>query len=330
MEKVFISLQGEDRVVRFSLDETSGRLRDPRATEVAGGPAAMTVSRDGRMLYVGLRGEPGIACFSIEDDQLDPVGTVALDSDPCFLTLDGSENFVLTTYYKAGMVVVHRIDSGRSIVPHPVQVLETFPKAHSIQLSKTNDFAFVPHTGPNRVMQFHFDGMTGLLRPNSVPYADVPPDVEPRHFAMDAPGEYLYCANEKDSSVTTYRLNGSEGRLTTLGTVSTLPAGFAGDNTCAQIRVSPDNRYLYVGNRGHDSIAVFEIDSESRLPGRAGNFPTDGHPRALFMDRQGRYFMAAGFDTGRVVAYRIDQQTGGLERTDAVEVGRTPMWILSA
>jgi 6-phosphogluconolactonase len=117
------------------------------------------------------------------------------------------------------------------------------------------------------------------------------------------------------------------GTLEAFQTLSTLPEEFDGQNTCAQIHITPSGEFLYAANRGHDSIACFGVDTSSGHLTALGQQPTEPIPRTFGIDPQGRYLYAAGQGTGRLAAYRTNAQ-GTLEPLDTYAVGERPMWVL--
>jgi 6-phosphogluconolactonase len=133
--------------------------------------------------------------------------------------------------------------------------------------------------------------------------------------------------NEQGSSVTAYRFQASSGTLSPLQTLSTLPAGFDGPNTCAQIHISPSGRFLYAANRGHDSIACYAADPATGRLTAVGQRRTEKTPRAFNLDPTGRYLYAAGLDSWRLAAYRIDPEGGALTHLYTIDIGQGPMWV---
>jgi 6-phosphogluconolactonase len=140
--------------------------------------------------------------------------------------------------------------------------------------------------------------------------------------------DILYFSNEQGCSVTAYRLNGSAGTLSAFQTVTTLPDDYSGENTCAQIQISPSGRSLYATNRGHDSIACFAVDGDTGRLTPIGQVPTEPIPRAFSLDPSGSFLYATGQGTGRLAAYRIDGNTGDLHPLETYAVGKHPMWVL--
>jgi 6-phosphogluconolactonase len=256
------------------------------------------------------------------------LGTVPLESDPCFISVDRTGRYLLAAYYGAGRVSVHAIGADGVLEAQPVEWFATAPKAHSIHTDRSNRCAFLPHVGEsNRILQFLFHAQTGHLTPNAVPMVVPPEGTGPRHYCYHPSLDCVYFDNEQASSVTAYRFDRQSGTLEPFQTLSTLPEGFEGQNTCAQIHITPSGKFLYVANRGHDSIAGFSIDPASGRLTALGQQPSEPIPRTFGIDPQGRFLVAAGQGTGRLAAYRIGAR-GALEPLQSYAVGERPMWVL--
>src|SRR5260221_7504802 len=136
--------------------------------------------------------------------------------------------------------------------------------------------------------------------------------------------DIIYFSNEQGGSVTVYRLDRATGTLTAIHTIATLPQGFAARNTCSQIHLTPSGRFLYVGNRGHNSIAGFAIDAATGHLTPSGHTATEAVPSAFALDPDGRFLFAAGTASGRLAAYRISGETGALTSLANLTVGQRP------
>ena len=201
------------------------------------------------------------------------------------------------------------------------------PKAHCIQTDRSNRFAFLPHVGEsNAIFQFRFDEKTGSLTPNDPPRADGAEGQGPRHFCFHPARDFVYASNEQGSGITAYRFDSSAGTLEAFQTLSTLPEGFEGDNTCAQIHIAPSGKSVYVSNRGHDSIACFAIGDDGRLTS-LGQQPSEATPRAFTVDPTGNFLFASGQNSGNLASYRIDAGTGGLTPLEVSPIGDRPSWV---
>ena len=180
------------------------------------------------------------------------------------------------------------------------------PHAHSINLDGKGAYAFAADLGLDKVLVYRFDPVAGTLTPNKVPSASVPPGGGPRHFAFHPGGKFAYVINEMASTVTAFSYEAKTGNLSAIQTITTLPSGFSGNSSTAEVQVSPDGKLLFGSNRGHDSIAIFSIDSASgRLTAR-GHQATGGRtPRNFGVDPTGRFLLAANQNSDTVVVFRI-------------------------
>ena len=165
-------------------------------------------------------------------------------------------------------------------------------------------------------MVYRFDPASGTLEPNDPPFAEVKPGGGPRHFAFRPDARFAYTNNEMTSTVTAFAYDPVAGSLEEIETVGTLPADYSGGNSTAEVLVHPSGRFLYVSNRGHDSIAVFSIDPETGKLSAAGHFSSGGQtPRNFAIDPTGQFLLAANQKTHNVTVFRIDLRTGGLTPT---------------
>ena len=128
--------------------------------------------------------------------------------------------------------------------------------------------------------------------------------------------------------MTGYRLDTSTGTLAAFQTIPTLPDGYSGRNTCSQIQISSSGRFLYVPNRGHNSIAGFSLDPSTGRLTAIGQVSTEALPNAFSLDPKGNFLFAAGSESGRLASYRINGDTGELTPLETYSVGQRPMWVL--
>ena len=253
---------------------------------------------------------------------------------PCHVQVNSAGNALLLANYGSGSVASFPIGAdgslgeavsffqheGSSVNPER----QEGPHAHSINLDAANRFAFVPDLGADRVMFYRFDAETGRLAPNDPAFVESEPGAGPRHFDFHPDGRHAYVINELGSTVTAYDYDAEAGVLCPIHTVSTLPEGYEGDTTCADIHVTADGRFVYGSNRGHDSIARFSVDQESGRLTPLGHTPTQGRtPRNFGIDPSGQILLAANQDSDTIVAFRIDQESGDLAPTG--EVTQAPM-----
>lgn len=335
---LYVGLQDADKIAVFSIDD-AGKLSKQSEAAAIGGPSVMAVRNDRTVLYVGQRGGPAITSFRIDPKTgaLSAAGSVAQAHAPTFLAPDRSGRFMLVAYYQGAGAAVFRLAADGTIGEASQDWLATAIGAHAIATDRSNRFAYVPHiarvqdnvleppkniAGPNMIMQFRFDTETGRLTVNPPPQVAQPDLVGPRHYCFHPSLDLVYFSNEQGCSVTSYRIS-PEGTLAPLQTVSTLPGGFDSRNTCSQIHLTSSARFLYVGNRGHNSIAGFRVSDDGFLT-PAGHVPTEPVPSAFCIDPSGKFLFAAGTASGRLASYRIDGERGTLSPLAVEDVGPRP------
>lgn len=330
---LFVAIAGDSpRLSCYNLN-ADGLADAPHESRLPGLPADLALSPDGRSLYadVGEGGTHRAHTFRVDpaSGALAPIGAPAhVGPYPCYIRVDGTGHFLLAAYYSDGMVTVHAIGAD-GVVGERVQQLKTAPCCHSIQTDAANRFAFAPHVcDENAVWQFRFDQQTGKLTPNDPPKASPGPGHGPRHMAFHPNGRFAFTNGEQGSSVTAWSYDAGAGTLAPLQTLSTLPEGWSGDNTCSQLHLTPDGRFLYSGNRGHDTLAGFAVDGDTGSMRNLGQFPAEATPRPTAISPDGGWLFNAG-RTPMVVGYRIDAKTGALTRVSQTEVGPVS-WLLSA
>jgi 6-phosphogluconolactonase (cycloisomerase 2 family) len=342
---LYICLLDEKKIAAFTMDADTGRLTPQAEVLASGGPAVLTISPDRRVLYVGYRVQPAILSFRIDHDTggLTPQGTVSLEHAPTFLATDRTGKYLLSAYYQGGYAAVHPLAEDGAVGAPALDRLATATGAHAIQTDPSNRFAFVPHIarlndnvleppresyGPNVILQFKFDAHTGHLTPNS-PFRVEPAErLGPRHYCFHPTQDLVYFSNEQGCSVSSYRLDPATGTLSAVQTISTLPDGYTARNTCSQIHLVSSAKFLYVANRGHNSIAGFAVDTTGRLTSN-GHVPTEPVPSNFSLDPAGRFVFAAGSESGRLASYRINDETGALTPLATYAVGRRPMGMLA-
>ena len=336
---MYVSLQGDNRIVRFVMDPDTGGLEGRDAVEIDGGPAPLAIGPTGASLYVGRRDGLVLSSYAIDRKTggLTPTGDVSLEGEPCYLSTDRTGRHVLSAYYQAGHCAVHPIDETGAVGGAATEWLETGSGAHCFMTDPSNRYAFLPHIANgsggiarlpadrqeavNAIHQYRFDAATGRLTPNDPPVVSQEAEIGPRHYRFHPSKDLVYVSNEQGGSVTVYALDSSRGTLTAKQTITTLPAGYSGHISCSQIQMHPQGSHLYVGNRGHNSIASFAIDEAT------GALTATGWTE---VDPTGNFLYVTGLETGNMTGFRVDQQTGALTRLETHALGALPMWVLIA
>ena len=342
---VYVAAQDDNKISIFTMDGASGELTLQGEQAVSGGPSLLAISPDKSVLYVGHRGEAGISSYSIDQGSggLTRTGSVTPEDPPAFLAPDRTGRYLLSSYYQGGHIAVHPLGDDGSVGGDPIEWIATNEGAHAMQTDRSNRFAFVPHIarlqdnvmeppkdnpGPNSIYQYRFDESTGRLSPNDPLELKMTANLGPRHYTFHPTQNVVYFSDEQGCSVTAYHLDGEAGTLSAMQTVSTLPEGVTVRNTCSQIQMTPAGDFLFVPNRGHNSIAGFSVDADGRMT-PAGHAATEAVPSAFSLDPSGSFVYAAGSATGVLASYGINAGTGELTPLDTYPVGERPMWVLT-
>ena len=147
---VYVSNAGSEHLSKFVMDAETGKLTQETDIPLDSSPGAVATTSDETLMFICLRGVKQYQSLRVDKSTggLTPIGGVSIDDGAPYLKTDNTDRFLLATYYGAGAVSVHRINDDGSLSENPVQWIETEEHAHSIQLDRTNRFAFVPHTNP--------------------------------------------------------------------------------------------------------------------------------------------------------------------------------------
>lgn len=325
---LYVSDGGTKTIVHFDLDPTTGKLQEVSRADVGVAPGPVGVNPATKHLYASLRTTASVGAFEIEaSGGLKKLNQVELGTgaNATYLKLTKDGKFALTASYSGAKINVLRIEKDGRLADQPVQTIETTKTAHATVFSPDERWVFVPHVEPNQIYQFRFDHQTGKLTAKE-PAAGGAPGAGPRHLAFHPGGKFAFSSNESGNSVTLYAYDAEKG-LSPLQTLSTLPADFAGKNTCADVHVHPSGQFVWVSNRGHDSLAGFRFDETARTLTALGQTPTEKTPRSFALSPDGKQLFAGGEGSGKLAVYSIDGQTGKLERTATYEIGTGVTWV---
>lgn len=330
---VYVSEGKDKRVASFSLDESTGDLARLGEVALDGAPGCLALSPDGKHLHAAVRSASQFATLAIDprSGALTVAGTAPAVGSAAYVYPDETGRWLLAAYYGEGRVSVTAIQNG-VVTGEPVSILEVGAKAHCIQTSPDNRFAFCPHTMDlNRVDQFRFDPASGMLSLNTPPAMTAGEGHGPRHLQFHPNGKWVYLVNEQAKSVTLCDYDAAKGTLAMRQTLSTHPADWdPATGSCADIEISADGRFVYASNRGHDSLAVFSIHPDNGTLTALGQTPTEKTPRSfnLMPVKDQRFLVAAGQGSGKLVVYARDPETGALEALKTYDCGEGPAWVL--
>lgn len=359
---IYFAISGEDKVLAGVVDPASGAIELRHEIAVPGGPEMLAIDPARRFLFVGChhRNAPkdaptsGSKLYSFRIDPrtggLTPIHNVSLPFAPTYLAVDRKGGFLLSAYYRSGKAAVHRLTE-QGEIGEATQWFDTGGGAHCIQVDPTNRYVFLPHissskvnkdtwppllspnhilpSAANMILQFKFAEDQGTLSPNSPFKLPGERGGGPRHFCFHPQLDCLYFSNEQGCAVTVYALNPADGALTFRQFISTLPPeGYDSYASCSTIRISHSGRFLFVLNRGYDSVACFTVDPATGKLKANGIVPTEPQPHEMEIVPDDRFLYVAGYESGRLATYRVGDD-GRLTQLDSRPLGRKPKTILA-
>ncbi len=323
-------------IYAYRYDAASSELTSLGVAAETTNPSFLAIDPSRRFLYAvneiqNYKGASSgaVSAFAIDHQS----GTLSLlnqvasrGADPCYIAFDETGKYALVANYTGGSVAVFpvqadgHIGESSAFIQHQGSSVnkerQEGPHAHWIETTTDNRFAIAVDLGLDELLVYRFDARTGSLTANDPPYAKLDPGAGPRHLAFHPNDKFAYVANELQSSITTFTYDGSRGALHKLTTVTTLPKGFTGSNDTAEIKAHPSGKFLFASNRGHDSIAVFSIDSHTGALTLVDHVPTQGKtPRNFEIDPTGKLLFVANQDTDSIVVFRINPNNGRLTPT---------------
>lgn len=328
----------------LQVDRTTGAMRPRGIYELGTSPSCLALNAAGTRLYsanetdrVGKDNEGTVSAFAINraDGQLKLLNSVRSGgAGPTYVSMHPSGKFLLVANYFGGSVAVLPIlpDGGLGVATDikidtgalgPTKATNAPPgtfafsghdrtHAHMIQADQSGRFVLHVNLGLDKIFIWKFNDQKGTLTPNDPPAISLPPGDGPRHFFFHPNGRWFYSIQEEGSTIVLFDYDASKGRLVARQTVSTLPPGFAGSNFCSEIMVSADGRYLYAGNRLHDSIAIFSVSATGTLTYIGEEWTRGNYPRSFNFDPTGRFLYSCNQRGDNIAVFRVDRKTGGL------------------
>lgn len=260
--------------------------------------------------------------------------------NPVHLAVDPSNRFLVIPNYGSGSLAVLPINADGSLgeladlvelpgEPGPHRVEQPHARPHFSPFDPKGNFIVVPDKGLDKVFSYRLDGSSGKLIAAEVPFVEARETSGPRHIAFHPSLPMGYVINELDSTVTTYHYDEVTGQLKPLQILSALPPSFTGNSRASEIAIDAVGRFVYASNRGHDSIAIFEVTPVSGLLSFVGTQPTQGKtPRFFALDPSGKFLYVANEDSDTIVAFVIDQSHGTLLPTGQVIETGSPVCIV--
>lgn len=330
----------------FRADRETGALAPAGLVELGTSPSHLATSADGTRLYSanetdhGDDGSGTVSAFAVDpaDGSLALLNTVGSGgAGPTYISVHPSGRFLLVANYFGGSVAVLPIEAdGRlgaatdvkspdgpigprraASAPPGSFAISGHERTHAHMIRADASGRFVLHAdlGLDRIFVWRFDDRAGTLTPNDPPFVSLPPGDGPRHFDFHPDGRRLYSIQEEGSTLVLFDYDPDAGRLSPRQTISTLPPSFAGSNFCSEVLVTADGRFLYAGNRLHDSIGIFALGPDGTLSHVGEEWTRGDYPRSFALDPDGRFLYCCNQRADHVTVFRVDPASGRLAFT---------------
>ena len=328
-QNIYVSTSDPNQLTVYSLNKESGQLTEGDPIPTNGPPGCFCFNETGDRLYVSLRQVGKISAFSVDDKgNTRLLNEASTEAYPGYVRVHDSGKYLFCSYYQAGQVTVYRIHDDGTLSEEPIQTIKTDANAHAVVTDQEGQFLYVPHTRPNKIFQFEIDADSGMLRSTTPSFLQRGTNTGPRHLWFHPTLDMAYGSDEQGSSITRYSQNSSDGTLTTVETLSSLPAHYTDGNSTADIEVHPSGQFVYIANRGHNSVASFAIDQKDGSLSFLEHTPVEPVPRSFNITPDGEFLIAAGQQSGKLRVFRIDA-SGRLDHTQTVEAEGSPWWVVS-
>lgn len=327
-------------IYRSELNLESGQLSTPQLVAELTNPSFLAIHPRLNVLYAVSEVSQNAAApvqqvmaYSIGGDgKLKSLGGQPSGGDgPCYISTDAAGHYAWVANYGSGSIAAFRLrddgslgeltcqiqHAGSSINPQRQQA----PHAHCILSDPSDRYVCAVDLGIDQVLVYRLDRASGQLTPTGAPLKTEAGN-GPRHLAFHPDGKHAFVIHELTSKLSSCSWDSQSGQLTTLDTLSTLPADFQGNNSTAEVLVHPNGKFVYGSNRGHDSIAIFAFQEDGSLIAR-GHVSSGGKtPRNFRLDPSGRYLLAENQGSDTIAVFRVDPQSGELRPVaEAVRVG---------
>lgn len=322
----------EGAIHAYSLNSESGQLKLLRRTTDAEQPFFIALSPDRKFLYsihaagpFGGKENEQVSAYSVsgKSGELKLLNRVSsMGTASCYLDVDATGKTVLVANYATGSVASLPVLSNGTLGAAATFVQHTGagvdktrqdgPHAHCIVVSPDNRLALSADLGLDKILSYRLDAAKSTLAPAAQPFVRTPPGAGPRHLTFHPNGKHVYVINELSNSVTLFDYLPESGFLTEQQTISTVPADFSGTSYCADLKITPNGRFLYGTNRGHDSIAAYRLDAQGLLTLLSIEPSLGKGPQNLLITPDGKHLLCANMPGNNLSVFRIDSETGAI------------------
>ncbi len=324
---VYVSCSQSREIQVFSLDVATGRLTPIQSCAMPAMVQPLRISPDKQILYAGMRDADGVAALSVDTDsgRLTLLGHVPVAGPATFVACDQARNVLFAASWGGNNLSCCPLDS-RGIPQALSQIENDLPRAHAALMDASNRWLLVPMLGADAIRIYALQA-DGRIMPNDPAMVQVRAGSGPRHLVFSADNRRVYCLNELDGSVDLFDFDAEVGSLVLRQSESMLPAGSSAKPWAAELRITPDGRFLYATDRTLSIITAFALEPASGWMTLVDHFPTESQPRGMGIDAYGRWLIAAGQLSGQLTVYAIDADSGRLTATHHISTGQDPICV---
>lgn len=311
-------------IYSFVLDTEEKKISNVELAAELENPTYVTISKDNKYLYaVGKEGSlGGVAAYSVDPStgKLEFLNKQFTEgASPCHVSVDDNKNFTLTGNYHKGTVEAYPLNTDGTVkelaakVEHsgtgPNTARQEKPHMHFTGFTPDERFVVSVDLGIDKVETYKLtDGQL-----ETVCSLSVKPGSGPRHIAFHPNGKFAYVMTELSNEVITLSYNSETGELKDLQYISALPIDFTENSQGSAIHLSSDGKFVYAGNRGHNSIALFSINSETGALTFIEHTSTEGNwPRDFVLDPTEKFIVASNEQSDTLTLFERDEATGKL------------------
>lgn len=331
----------------FEVNRTSGEMQPMGAFDLGTSPSCLAINATGTRLYsanetdrVDGTPEGSVSAFAVNrsNGKLELLNTVRSGgAGPTYVSIHPCGRFLLVANYFGGSVsVIPILEDGKLGEPADVKedegtigptraehapdgsfAFSGHDRTHAHMIEASPDGRFVLHVdlGLDKIFVWKFDDTTGKLTPAKQPFVSLPPGDGPRHFHFHPNGRWLYSIQEEGSTLVLFDYDATAGKLSARQTIPTLPPKFKGSNFCSEVLVSHDGKFVYAGNRLHDSIGIFSVGPNGELSHVDDEWTRGNYPRSFSFDPTGTFLYCGNQRADNIAIFRVDQNTGKLDFT---------------
>ena len=325
----YTSPGGSEGIYHSTLNTTTGELSTPTLAAKIGSPSYLAWHPQKSVIYAVDEGSSAVvSAFQIQPGgSLSSINSQTYEGGgPCHVSVSPDGKFAFAASYGGGTLAAFPLESGGALKPHtaflkntgsgPDKSRQEAPHMHSIYADAHSKFVYACDLGTDEILTFALDGKTGALKLSEPRATKAPAGGGPRHLAFHPNGKFAFVNNEMPATVTSYSIDSQTGHLAAINTLSTLPPDANGPKSTAEIACHPSGKWLYVSNRGHNSIAVFAIGKDGSLASEEITAAGVKIPRGFAIDPSGHWLVVAGQDSNDIAVLKIDSESGKLKLLD--------------